>query len=97
MRTSDTDISITAHQCAMARSFLGWSQAALSRVAGLPVRTVRDFESGISDPAAAELAMLRYALEEGGIVFTAGPGGVEGIRLRRPDEPVSRPAHMSLH
>lgn len=88
--------SITSQQCLAARSLLGWSQGKLADLAGVPQRSVRAFEEGVAHPLEKELVAIRLALEVGGIVFSAGEGGHQGVRLRRSDEP-SRPGNVTLH
>lgn len=92
----ERDENITARQCLAARSLLGWSQARLADLAGVPLRSLRAFEELVALPLEKELVALRVALEVGGIVFTAGAHGNEGVRLRRSDEP-ARPPNVTLH
>lgn len=96
MEPIDRHEHITSKQCLAARSLLGWSQSKLAELAGVPQRSVRAFEEDIAHPLEKELTALRVALEIGGIVFSAGPGGHQGVRLRRSDEP-ARPGNITLH
>ena len=96
MEPIDRHENITARQCVAARSLLGWPQAKLAELAGVPLRSLRAFEEMVAQPPEKELVALRLALEVGGIVFSAGAQGNEGVRLRRSDEP-ARPANITLH
>lgn len=96
MEPIDRHEHITGKQCLAARSLLAWTQSKLAELAGVPVRSVRAFEDDVAHPLEKELVALRLALEVGGIVFSAGAQGQEGVRLRRADEP-SRPPNVTLH
>ena len=96
MEPLEREEDITARQCLAARTLLGWSQARLAELAGVPLRSVRAFEDLVAQPLEKEIVALRLALEAGGIVFSAGPQGSQGVRLRRSDEP-ARPPHVTLH
>jgi DNA-binding transcriptional regulator YiaG len=77
---------ITARQCKAARALLGWSQTKLAEAANVHFRTVHDFEKGARKPIGATLAVLRRALEDGGVVFIpVNGGGGQGVRLRDPE------------
>ncbi|TPN86669.1 helix-turn-helix transcriptional regulator [Mesorhizobium sp. CU2] len=65
--------------CRAARSLLNWTQVRLGSKAGVSEGTVRDFESGRRTPAPSKIALIRRAIQAGGVVFTAD--GV-GVRLR---------------
>ncbi len=96
MEPIDRHDHITSKQCLAARSLLGWSQSKLAELAGVPQRSVRAFEEDVAHPLEKELVAIRVALEVGGIVFSTGEGGHQGVRLRRSDEP-SRPGNVTLH
>jgi transcriptional regulator with XRE-family HTH domain len=86
-------MSITARQCKAARALLGWSQTKLAEAAAVHFRTVHDFEKGVRKPITATLAVLRRALEDGGVIFIPVNGGGQGVRLREPEpEPEDKQA-----
>jgi transcriptional regulator with XRE-family HTH domain len=71
-------------QVRAARALIGWSQSKLAEVAGVPVSTVNEFETGAPDHFANEAVdKLRAALEAAGVAFIPknGGGGI-GVRLR---------------
>jgi transcriptional regulator with XRE-family HTH domain len=70
---------ITAAQCKMARAALGWGVRELAAQAKVSASTVNRFETGLSEPNAATLTVIRQALESAGIEFIPG-----GARLREP-------------
>ena len=60
---------MTPAQCRAARAFLDWSQQTLADAAAVGVVTVRQFESGSSEPRRATLAAIQRALETAGVRF----------------------------
>ncbi len=65
-------MSISAQQCRAARGLFAMTQQELSAASGVGVRTIASFEdAGDRQPVAANLAAIRRALEELGVVFTA--------------------------
>ena len=65
-------MTISAQQCRAARSLFAMTQQELSRASGVSVRTIASFE-GATDrsPVTANLAAIRRALEDLGVIFTA--------------------------
>ena len=77
-----------AAQVRAARALIGWSQAKLAEMAGVPVSMISEFETGLPDHLPNEaIDKLRAALEVAGVVFIPknGGGGI-GVRLREPLE-----------
>ena len=52
--------------------------------AGVSVVTVRQLEAGGTEPRRATIAVIRHALEAGGVEFIEENGGGPGVRLRKP-------------
>jgi transcriptional regulator with XRE-family HTH domain len=73
---------LTSAQCRAARGLLDWSQQYLAHKAGVGIVTVRQFEAGKGEARRATLAVIRLALEAGGVEFTNGDQ--PGVRLRKP-------------
>lgn len=66
------DSSIGAENVRAARALLGISQQQLAASASVAVSTVADFERGVRTPVQNNLAAIRTALENAGIVFKDG-------------------------
>lgn len=95
MHIADKNLNITARQCKAARALLGWSQAKLAEAANVHFRTVHDFENGVRKPIASTMAVIRRAIEDGGVVFIPTNGGGEGVRLRDPEPGAHSEGHGS--
>ena len=76
---------MSAGQCRAARGFLGWSQDALARAAGVSRAMVADFESGKREAIFPTRNALQDALEEAGVLFPPREDGAASIVF--PDEP----------
>ncbi|MBY3175630.1 helix-turn-helix transcriptional regulator [Rhizobium leguminosarum] len=76
-------MSITVGQCRAARGLIGWSQAKLSEASRVSPATVANFESGKRVPIANNLAAIRSALQDAGIIFIDENGEGPGVRLRK--------------
>lgn len=74
---------VTPSQCRAARGLLNWSQQDLATQAGIGIVTVRQIESGASEPRRATVEMLRQAFERAGVEFIPENGGGPGVRLRK--------------
>ncbi len=72
---------ISPAQCRAARGLLGWTQQDLQSAAGVGLSTIRGFESGQRSPIAANLTVLRGALETAGVEFIDADNGGPGVRL----------------
>ncbi|MFK8251809.1 helix-turn-helix domain-containing protein [Ancylobacter terrae] len=70
-----------AAQCRAACALLDWSQQQLADAARVGVVTVRQLESGASQPRNATLDVLRRALEAAGVLFIDRTGNGPGVRL----------------
>jgi transcriptional regulator with XRE-family HTH domain len=66
-------------QCRAARALLGWSQAELAYQARVAIKTVADFERGMTAPHRRTLAQIAEALEDAGVQFLNG--GAPGVQL----------------
>ena len=64
-----------------ARGLLDWSQTELGKRANLHESTIRDWEKGRRVPGPNNLAAIRDALEEAGVVFIEANGVGTGVRL----------------
>ena len=76
-------MTLTPAQSRAARSLIGWSQPDLAEASGASLSTVRDFERGKRLPIANNLAAMRRALEEAGVIILDENGEGEGVRLRK--------------
>jgi len=73
---------VTAAQCRASRGLLDWSQQDLADRAGVGIVTVRQLESGETQPRRATLEVIRLAFESAGVEFIDANGGGPGVRLR---------------
>jgi ribosome-binding protein aMBF1 (putative translation factor) len=69
---------ITGEQIKAARALLGWTPYRLAPRAGIGHTLLRQFEAGARVPDEEWAARLKSALEEAGVMFTAGE-----VKLRR--------------
>ncbi|RCS25254.1 XRE family transcriptional regulator [Phyllobacterium salinisoli] len=70
-------------QCRAARALLDLTQPELAERAAVSPSTLRDFESGKRAPIANNLAAIRAALEQAGVIFIEENGQGPGVRLRK--------------
>jgi len=75
---------ISRAQCRGARGLLDLTQQELAAAAGLGLSTIVDFERARRSVSKEAIAMVRAALERGGIEFIDENGGGPGVRLKRP-------------
>ncbi|MER8433684.1 helix-turn-helix domain-containing protein [Mesorhizobium caraganae] len=61
---------LSADQLRAARSLLNWSRVRLGAKANLSEMTISDFENGVRKPRPRNIAAMRQAFEDAGIVFT---------------------------
>ena len=73
---------LTPAQCRAARALLDWSQQDLAGASKVGNATIRNLESGKSDPQHSTLDVLRRTLEAAGVEFIAENGGGPGVRLK---------------
>jgi transcriptional regulator with XRE-family HTH domain len=77
---------ITPAQCRAARGLLDWTQQDLADKARVGIVTLRQFESGASEPRRATVEVITRALEAAGVEFIDENGGGPGLRLRKAHE-----------
>lgn len=78
-------MSLSPDQCRAARGLLDWTQDELAERAGVSRGTVRGFEGGKHELHRATEAVIRRALEEGGVIFLDGDAEAgPGARRRAP-------------
>ena len=73
--------SITSKQCKAARDLLGWKQDNLSKIAGLGITTIREFESKNRKLTTRTLRDIKTTFEEAGITFINEDGEI-GVKLK---------------
>jgi transcriptional regulator with XRE-family HTH domain len=66
---------MSPEQCRAARGWLDWTQQELARRAGVGLSTVRDFEKGERTPIPNNLAAIRRAVENEGILLIFDESG----------------------
>jgi transcriptional regulator with XRE-family HTH domain len=77
----DSRTLLLADQLRAARALLNWSRVRLAAKANLSEMTIRDFENGVRKPRPRNIAAMRQAFEDAGVVFA-----VEGTpSLARPE------------
>jgi transcriptional regulator with XRE-family HTH domain len=75
---------MTPEQCRAGRALLDWSQEDLAQRSQVAARTVRYFEKGERELIPGNIAALRRAFENAGVVFIDQNGGGPGVRLAKP-------------
>lgn len=73
---------LTGPQCRAARALIEWPREEVSRLSGVEVALIAEFEIKQADPGDAAKRRLRQALEDGGAVFIDENGGGVGVRLK---------------
>jgi transcriptional regulator with XRE-family HTH domain len=73
-------------QCRAARGLLDWSQQELANRAKVGIVTIRQFESGSSEPRRSTLQVIKTAFEAAGVEFIDENGGGPGVRVRKPNK-----------
>ena len=80
---------ISPAQSRMGRAALDWTTDRLAEASGVSRATINRFERGAITPTAANVASLRRAMEDAGLVFIDPNGGGPGVRLARPETAVA--------
>lgn len=75
-------MTITASQCRAGRALVEMDQAVLAKAANISRNTIVDFEKGRRTPGSNNLAAIRAALENAGVMFIDQNGNGPGVRLR---------------
>jgi DNA-binding XRE family transcriptional regulator len=76
---------LTPEQIRAARAMLNWSQAQLSAACGVALQSIKNIETGKTDPRLSTATAIRTALESAGVQFLAN-GDVatgSGVSLRK--------------
>lgn len=60
------------------------TQQELAAQSGVSLRTITSFEKEDRSPIAANIAMIKTALEAAGVEFIPENGGGAGVRMRKP-------------
>jgi transcriptional regulator with XRE-family HTH domain len=81
---STENAGMTPETCRAARALIGLSQAELAERAGVMPLTVRNYETGKSEPSHKTWRALKAALERGGVQFIDENGGGSGVRWKKP-------------
>ncbi len=76
---------ITAAQSRAARALLDWSQTDLAERCNLSESTIRNFEKGRASPSVNNLAAIRRALEDAGVIVIDENGQGAGVQLKKAD------------
>lgn len=76
-------MTILPEQCRAARALLDLDQATVAQMASVSRNTVADFENGKRVPNSNNLAAVRRALEDAGVIFMPENGEGVGVRLRK--------------
>jgi hypothetical protein len=66
---------MSPEQSRAARGWLGWSQQELAARANVGLSTVRDFEAARRQPIGNNIAAMRRAFEDEGMIFMFDIGG----------------------
>lgn len=66
----DSRILLSGDQSRAARALLNWSRVRLAAKANLSEMTISDFENGYRAPRPHNIAAMRHAFEDAGIIFT---------------------------
>lgn len=78
---------LTAEQSRAGRGLLDWSQNDLAEKSNLGHSTIRNFEAGRRVPGINNLAAIRRAFEQAGVIVIdegdASSGGGVGVRLKK--------------
>ena len=76
-------IMLTPAQLRAARGLLGWTQKDLAEASGVYLVTIKNFETGRSDPKRTTLLAWEQALRRAGVVFIEADDDLgPGVRLR---------------
>jgi predicted transcriptional regulator len=75
---------LTGRQIAAARTLLGMTQPDLARRAGVSTPTIKRMEASVGPAVgmANNVAAVRAALENAGVIFVGGPAEGAGVRLK---------------
>lgn len=77
---------LTPAQIRAARALVGWSQAELANASGVALQSIKNIETGKTDPRLSTATALRRALERAGVIFLEDGQSVDGgpgVRLAK--------------
>lgn len=77
---------LTPAQIRAARALLNWSQLELATASGVAIQSIKNIETGKTDPRLSTATALVHALEAAGIIFLADGQSVDGgpgVRLKK--------------
>jgi DNA-binding XRE family transcriptional regulator len=75
---------LTPAQIRAARALVGWSQVDLADASGVALQSIKNIETGKTDPRLSTATALRAALEKAGVIFLddgQSVSGGSGVRL----------------
>lgn len=73
---------LTPEQIRAARGLLNWSQRQLFEASGVALQSIKNIETGKTDPRLSTATAIRTALESAGVIFIDQNGNGPGVRLR---------------
>ncbi|MGB3272224.1 MAG: helix-turn-helix transcriptional regulator [Xanthobacteraceae bacterium] len=79
-------LMLTPAQIRAARALLNWSQADLAAASGVALQSIKNIETGKTDPRLSTATALCRALETAGIIFIddgQSTDGGPGVRLAK--------------
>lgn len=75
-------MSISPALSRAARALLNLDVADMVKKSGVPKAIISEFEKGVKTPQRQDIAALKLAFEESGIIFLHDDGNGPGLRLR---------------
>ena len=88
------EADLTADQCKIGRSTIGWSVQDLAVAAGVDPGVIHDLETGAAVATVAS-RMILAAFADAGVSFVEGPDGRARMRVRTLDGVIEAPVTMA--